>query len=337
MKKILTLFIVVGHMLTVVCGSGTDDISSEIIPQELDILTAELRTIQSTVKGLQDQVIAHERTAGLSTPPLFCLRFIGDPRVENVVQIRDMQSQIAYIQDAHDITSDETIKAKLAQELIDRRAAFDSEMEKKSQYEAAVAELLRLKTELDACSIRMQEIQRDVRDRLPQELRKMDTPVVPDAVRVFIAKAFFNQVSLIAQDYIVTRAKELNIHAPPKFCSQYVDSANVRNTDVIEKAQKDLDSMQEQVDIASKEDTPDMQAILNRKKNAFDLEMGKAAAYEEKAKALASYQGKVNALIQTFVADLSPAVANKQEKPEDLHSFLKEQLPILRTILEGVN
>lgn len=158
MKKILTLFIVVGHMLTVVCGSGTDDISSKISPQELDILTTELRTIQSTVIGLQDQVIAHERTAGLSTPPLFCLRFIGDPRVENVVQIRDVQSQIAYIQDTHDAISDETTKAELAQSLIDLRAAFDSEMVKKSQYEAAVAELLRLKTELDACSIQMKFI-----------------------------------------------------------------------------------------------------------------------------------------------------------------------------------
>lgn len=151
------------------------------------------------------------------------------------------------------------------------------------------------------------------------------------------AKVFLNPIFCIAQNYIVARAKELNIHTPPQFCSQYTHGFNIRNTDAIEKAQKNLDSMQEQVDSAGEEDKSDMQAILNRMKNAFDLEMEKAAAYEEKAKAFASYQGKINALVQRFVADLSPAVANKQEKPEDLQSFSEEQLPILRTILEGVN
>jgi hypothetical protein len=131
MKKLLGLVVVCGHMLTAVCGAGMGDERPVLSLSELGVLTAELRTMQSTVQNLQDQVVAHERTAGLKYPPIFCLRFVGSPGVENIALIRDVQSQIAYIQDTHDAISDETTKADLASRLVELRAAFDSEMEKR--------------------------------------------------------------------------------------------------------------------------------------------------------------------------------------------------------------
>ncbi|QOL19900.1 hypothetical protein [Candidatus Bodocaedibacter vickermanii] len=169
MKKILAFLVVVGHVLTTVYGADVENERSTFPASEIDSLTDEFRALQSTVQTLQDQVIEHENTAGLSTPPLFCWKFIGDSRVAKVGEIRDMQSKIAYIQNTHDTISDETTKAELAVQLTNLMTTFEDEMEKKSRYESAVKKLLFLNAELNAYSIQIYRIAQKTSKLLPPQ------------------------------------------------------------------------------------------------------------------------------------------------------------------------
>lgn len=172
MKKILAFLVVVGHVLTTVYGADVENEKSAFSAPEINSLTDEFRALQTTIRKVQDQVIEHEKTAGLSTPPLFCWKFIGDSRVAKIGEIRNMQSQIACIQDAYNTANDEITQADLAGQLTELRTLFEYEMGKKSKYEAAVAELLRLKAELNACSVQMYRIVKKISRPEPAAIQK---------------------------------------------------------------------------------------------------------------------------------------------------------------------
>ncbi|MBH1989865.1 MAG: hypothetical protein I8H80_01660 [Alphaproteobacteria bacterium] len=327
MKKILTLVVVCGHMLTTVCGADTRDERSALSVSELCVLTAELREIQSTVQTLQDQVIAHEKTSSLSNPPIFCLMFTGDPEVENVVQIKAVQSQIEYIQDTHDSINDETTKADLASRLVELRAAFDSEMEKKSQYEAAVAELLRLKANLDACATRMQEIQRNVVGHMPQQ---------PEQVSMIVAKEFFAKISNVTSASIVKYAKELGIHNPPEFCMQYVCDVNVVNEYAVQQARKEHETfvrkLQDQIAISNEDDKADLAMILKRNQKNFDDKLAKVSEYKAAVTKLRTFQETMNAKTIALVTSMHVEVARLASNPEALKLLCDTKLQELEQV-----
>lgn len=140
----------------------------------------------------------------------------------------------------------------------------------------AATTLLSLQAELDSCVAQMQTIVQKVsRDKPVAMQEKVVESSEVSVISMVIAEAFFNRVFSIANEYVLARAKKLDIQKPPLFCVQYTNDSKIRNAEAIQVSERDLNSIQQIFNAANNEDKAALQAILDRKQTDFDAKMAK--------------------------------------------------------------